>query len=66
MTSKLELILYKNSADKFELWACRGVGKGCKRNGYRDKKKPCDSCFGPLPETMTLGEVQDKLKRGDA
>jgi len=66
MTEKLELILHKNKVGEFEMWACRGAGKGCSRNKYRMSKKPCTDCAGPLPETLTVGEVQEMLKRGDA
>jgi hypothetical protein len=63
---KLSTILAKDEAGEFRLWACRGAGKGCPRNKYRRQKKPCEDCFGPLAETMTLGEVVDRLKQGDA
>jgi hypothetical protein len=62
----LQTILAKDAAGNFRLWACRGEGKGCKRNKHREKAKPCDDCFGPLDENMTLGEVVERLKRGDA
>lgn len=66
-TPKLSLILFRDPADqKLKLWACRGAGKGCGRNKYRSRQKPCDDCFGPLPETLTLGEVAERLKSGDA
>ena len=64
--SKLDLILHKDAQGKFGLWACRGEGKGCNRNKYRNTKAPCTDCVGPLPEDMTLGEVQEKLRKGDA
>jgi hypothetical protein len=63
---KLETILAKDASGEFRLWACRGAGKGCARNKHRAKAKPCDDCYGPLDENMTLGEVIERLKRGDA
>jgi hypothetical protein len=62
----LQTILAKDEAGEFQLWACRGTGKGCSRNKYRRQQKPCDDCFGPLDENLTLGEVQDRLRQGDA
>lgn len=62
--SDLELILVKDGKD-FSLYACRGEGKGCKRNRYRISKKQCEDCKGPLPEDMTLEQVQRELAKGD-
>ena len=64
--SDLDLILHKNDAGQFEMWACRGEGKGCKRNRFLKRKKPCDDCMGPLDEKLTLQETIDKLGKGDA
>jgi hypothetical protein len=66
MSQELEMILAKNGVGKFDLWACRGEGKGCPRNKFRKRKKPCEDCVGPLPEHLTIGEVHQMLKRGDA
>lgn len=63
--AELKMILARDRAGEFQMWACRDNGKGCKRNRYR-KGIPCDDCLGPLPETMTLGEVRDKVDRDDA
>lgn len=63
---ELKTILAKDADDNFRLWACRGEGKGCARNQFRSRQKPCDDCMGPLDENLTLGEVMDKLKQGDA
>ena len=62
----LNTVLAKDEKGKFRLWACRGTGKGCNRNRYRSSKSPCDDCFGPLDENMTLQQVADRLKQGDA
>lgn len=63
---QLHTILAKDEKGAFRLWACRGEGKGCARNKYRRQQKPCEDCFGPLDESLTLGEVVDRLKSGDA
>jgi hypothetical protein len=63
---KIEMILHRDHAGELRLWACRGEGKGCKRNTLRRTKKPCDDCWGPLDESLTVGEVYDRLKTGDA
>ena len=64
--SNIDMILAKDENGKFALWACRGEGKGCPRNFYRKNKKPCEDCYGPLDENLTLAEVQEQLNRGDA
>jgi hypothetical protein len=64
--SKLDMILARDAAGEFQLWGCRGAGKGCNRNRYRKQKKPCADCFGPLPPQMMLGEVVERLAKGDA
>jgi hypothetical protein len=63
---KLDLILARDRANKFALWACRGAGKGCKRNSHRARSVPCEDCFGPLPEQLTLAEVIQRIEKGDA
>jgi hypothetical protein len=65
-TENLSTILAKDVDGELRLWACRGEGKGCARNKYRRAAKPCVDCFGPLREDLTLGEVADLMKRGDA
>ncbi|MBR0687366.1 hypothetical protein JQ594_15650 [Bradyrhizobium manausense] len=66
MTERLDMILAKDGEGEFRLWACRGAGKGCARNEFRRQRKPCTDCVGPLDEKLTLAEVTDLLKRGDA
>jgi hypothetical protein len=65
-SAELHTILAKDEAGKFQLWACRGAGKGCERNRYRRAQKPCPDCYGPLDENLTLQQVVDRLKQGDA
>lgn len=66
MGDTLQMILAKDNAGDFRMWACRGEGRGCKRNKYRTSKKPCEDCKGPLDENLTIEEVQKMLARGDA
>lgn len=63
---ELNLILARDDKGEFQLWACRGTGKGCERNRYRQSKAACQDCYGPLPHDMTLAEVQARLQKGDA
>lgn len=51
--------------DCFRMWACRGEGKGCARNKYRNAKKHCDDCV-PARDEETLGELQKRIAAGDA
>lgn len=62
----LDLILHKETNGQFRMYACRGEGKGCKRNRYLNRKKPCGDCVGPLDEKLTIAEVQERLAKGDA
>lgn len=52
--------------DSLQAWACRGNGKGCRRNRFRKQSKHCDDCFGPLSPDMTLEQVKARLGQGDA
>lgn len=54
-----------NTVHDFAMWACRGEGRGCKRNQTRAKSKHCEDCL-PTKNSETLGDVLDRLKRGDA
>ena len=56
------MILARDREQQVRLWACRGNGRGCNRNRYR-KGVPCADC--PLPEHLTLAEVEERLQRGD-
>lgn len=64
--AEIDMILAKDANGEFRLWACCGAGKGCARNKYRTQRKPCSDCYGPCDEKMTVGELQDRLKAGDA
>jgi hypothetical protein len=61
----IEMILAKDSGGTFRLYACRGAGRGCPRNEYRTAKKPCEDCVLAI-ESETLGELQERLAKGDA
>lgn len=63
---KLDMILAKDAGGEFQLWACRGEGKGCRRNKFRQRAVPCDDCKGPLAQHLTLEEVERQLEQGDA
>lgn len=66
---KLDLILERVSpghgVENFHFWACRGTGRGCKRNLAREKKKHCDDCVS-THVGETIGDLHDRMKRGDA
>lgn len=64
-TAALRLMLDVNPEDGARrMYACRGVGKGCKRNLLRDPKsqKICADCVLARDEE-TIGELQERLAR---
>lgn len=61
----LSLIIDRDAKRELRMWACRGQGKGCKRNEHRTSRTHCDDCFGPLADDMTLEQVVQRLKDGD-
>lgn len=67
--AKLDMILVKvgpgNKPEDFKLYACRGEGKGCKRNTFRARKKQCDDCVEGRDEE-TMQQLMDRMERGDA
>lgn len=66
---KLNLILERigpgRDAKNFQIWACRGEGRGCGRNEFRAKKKHCDDCVATHDEE-TIAELIARMNRGDA
>ena len=68
-TPELSFILEKtgdgHSTLDFTLFACRGAGRGCKRNKYRQMKIHCPDCVEANP-TETLAKLKSRLARGDA
>lgn len=53
-----------NSPQGFVLWGCRGEGKGCKRNSYRNVKKHCENCI-LADESETIEQFQERLQKGE-
>lgn len=65
MSFILERVRSGDTLDCFQLWLCRGEGKGCKRNKHRKSIVHCDDCvLGDDKET--LEELQKRVTRGDA
>jgi hypothetical protein len=60
---QVNLILARNALGQFALWACGGAGMGCNRNRYRQQKAPCNDCLGPLAEDLTIGEVEEHIRK---
>lgn len=50
--------------DAYQMWACRGERKGCKKRVLKTKRH-CADCVLPDMED-TLGEIIKRLERGDA
>lgn len=50
---QLVCILEKDGRGGFDLWGCRGEGRGCTRNKYRARKTHCEDCLlGREEETI--------------
>lgn len=66
----LEFILEKvgpgNDESDFRLFACRGKGRGCRRNSHREKKTHCDDCVPADDPNETLEAFKTRMQRGDA
>lgn len=63
----LSMILYKRRNGQFAMAACRGTNKGCDK--FRAQKKPtrpCEDCIRCDNMEETVGEVVERIKRGDA
>lgn len=63
----LSMILYKRRNGQFALAACRGTNKGCDK--FRAQKKPtrpCEDCVRCHNMEETVGEVVERIRRGDA
>jgi trimethylamine:corrinoid methyltransferase-like protein len=50
--------------NSYQMWACRGAKKGCKKR-VKKTKRHCADCVLPDMED-TVGEVMKRLERGDA
>lgn len=55
-----------NDVSDFRLFACRGAGRGCKRNLHRSKAKHCDDCVPADDPNETLQAFKARMQRGDA
>jgi hypothetical protein len=60
----LKLILARDREQQFRLWACWQQARLPAQP--LPQGVPCEDCFGPLPEHLTFGEVEERLQRGDA
>ena len=60
----IEFIM-ERSGSGFAMYGCRGAGKGCNRNKYRESKKHCDDCVLADPNE-TIGDFKTRMERGDA
>lgn len=54
---EIELILDKKPDQTFALWACVGRELGCPVPSWKKKRGPCAKCYGPLPDTLQVGEI---------
>lgn len=59
---RLSLVMEAHLGRQVEVWACRGEGRGCRRNGFRVNKVHCDDCLGPLPKGLTLEQVRNQIR----
>jgi hypothetical protein len=55
----------RSEAD-FALFACRGAGRGCKRNLHRKNLKHCADCLAADNPEETIGDFKARLERGDS
>lgn len=58
----LERVAYGQGPKCFKLWACRGEGKGCTRNKFRNRKIHCDDCV-ETNDAETLEQLQSRMER---
>jgi len=63
---KVRLDLPRGDVNAYALFFCR-QDRGCTRSAFKRamSKKPCENCLRPA-DSMTIGEVADRLARGDA
>lgn len=66
---KLEMILEYvgpgKGDDAYQLWGCRGAGKGCKRR-VKKTKRHCADCLHADDMSETIGDFKNRLDRGNA
>ncbi len=63
LTMILEYVGPGRGPEAYQLWACRGAAKGCRKHEL--KKRHCKDCVLP-DQNDTLGDVATRLERGDA
>jgi hypothetical protein len=65
---RLQLVLERvhpgNERHCFKLWACRGEGRGCNRNRFRETKVHCDDCVEARDEE-TIGQLIARMGRAN-
>ena len=63
----MERVRPGHGVDCFRLWACRGAGRGCKRNLFRRRKVHCEDCVETRDgrDSETLGQLLERMVRGD-
>lgn len=61
----IQFILFRRRNGQFKLAACRGENKGCQKMRQKPKK-PCEDCVICEDETETIGQVLDRINRGEA
>jgi hypothetical protein len=62
---ELSFVMEKVGSE-YQLWACRGEGRGCPRNRYRTRKVHCADCVPCHDGNETLTSIVARLQRGDA
>lgn len=63
----LQFLMFKRRNGQMALAACRGLNKGCaKLRSDKHLKKPCPDCVRLDNPNETLGEVAERLSRGDS
>lgn len=61
----LERIHHTDEPSSFQLWACRGEGRGCRRNSFRTHKKHCEDCV-LARDDETIQQLMTRIQRADA
>lgn len=70
MIERLQLIMehvrLPSGSTCLRVWGCRGEGKGCSRNQYRQRTAHCEDCVEATDDHETLGEFCHRLQHGDS
>lgn len=63
----LQMILFKRRNGQYAMAACRGLNKGCgKIRSDKKPKKPCPDCIPCDDPNETIGQIMERINRGDA